>query len=70
MVMAPPPGGTGSSVCPECGEPIVAFGALRLIGLHRNSFGKRCEASGRSLIHHNYRRLLHAIFGTNRRDDA
>ncbi len=63
MVMAPGPPRPSESRCPECGEPVAVSGPLKLISLHRDSYGKHCEASGRSLVHHRYRELLKVVFG-------
>lgn len=42
---------------------MAVSGPLKLISLHRDSYGKHCEASGRSLVHHRYRELLKVVFG-------
>jgi hypothetical protein len=52
--------------CPQCGEPVQLSGPLRLISLHRDSHGRHCESSGRSLVHHRYRELLQTIYGGRR----
>jgi hypothetical protein len=50
--------------CPECGVPIDVLPAG--LPLHRNSFGKRCPASGKSLTLLRHIELLRAIFGQRR----
>jgi hypothetical protein len=32
--------------CPECGEHVALLGARKLIALHRDPSGKRCDATG------------------------
>lgn len=50
--------------CPECGVPLLTLmGKQKLIALHRDSSGKRCEASGRSLIHYRWIDLFKAVTG-------
>lgn len=49
--------------CPECHEPVETMGPKRLIALHRDPWGKRCEASGRSLVHYRWIDLFKAITG-------
>ena len=53
--------------CPECHIPIETMGSKRLIPLHRDSSGKRCEGSGRSLVHYRWIDLFKAITGTEPR---
>lgn len=51
--------------CPECDVPLD-LSQLPAIPLHRDSWGKHCPASGRSLRLVNYKNLLRAIFGQDR----
>jgi hypothetical protein len=50
--------------CPECGEHVALLGGKKLIGLHRSpDDGKRCDATGRSLVHYRWVELFKAITG-------
>lgn len=51
--------------CPECHVP-VDLGHFVALPLHRNSFGKACPASGKSLSMLRHIELLRAIFGQRR----
>lgn len=48
--------------CPECGVP-VDLSQLVALPLHRNSFGKACPASGKSMTLLRHIELLRAVFG-------
>ena len=58
-----------SDHCPECGMPVeflrYSTGSA-VLPLHRNSFGKHCPASGKSLTHLRHVELLQAIFGVRK----
>ena len=49
--------------CPECDSHIETIGPQKLIPLHRGEDGKRCEATGRSLIHYRWAELFKAVTG-------
>jgi hypothetical protein len=55
--------------CPECGEHVALLGNRKWIALHRDSYGKRCDATGRTLVHYRWIELARAITGKEPKRD-
>jgi hypothetical protein len=46
---------------------VSLLGARKLIALHRDPAGKRCDATGRTLVHYRWVELFRAITGNEPR---